>query len=163
MTHSRLVFCALLAPFALLLIEGCGSSTTSTTGSGGSTSSSNAASTSSASTGTGGAGTGGALACQQACAMTHAAGLQAFNGYQFQECGCPADAGAPPCATECTAECMDPTTLMASTPCGMCLQAEKAKGSMSSCTLQAAILNPNDCQSNQDCAKFLTCEQACPK
>jgi hypothetical protein len=86
------------------------------------------------------------------------AAAQKFEGYELKECGC-ADAGSTPCASVCTAECSNPSTLSQTTPCGMCLLNEAMKTTSSTCTVKAA---ETDCLADTTCTPFVTCILACP-
>jgi hypothetical protein len=84
------------------------------------------------------------------------AAAQKFEGDELNACACAGPTA--PCATKCTAECANPSTLMQNTPCGMCLLAEAAKKTMSTCTLTAA----GKCQADTTCAPFVACVLTCP-
>jgi hypothetical protein len=105
--------------------------------------------------GTGGMGTGGGANCQMDCINNNMAAAQKFEGYELKECACTSGA---PCASMCTAECANPSTLSQSSPCGMCLLNEAGKGTSSACTNKAGI---QDCLPDSTCAPFVQCIIAC--
>ena len=162
MSRSILKLSALLIPAAFTIAcsstnAGVGGSATTSTTTGG---------------GDAGSGDGGdaGTSCRGTCVANHAAGYQKFTGYILKECGCPAagpdggtdagvvvDAGGPPCESECTAQCADPTTLTSTSPCGTCLAQEGAKGTASTCTDKAALVDCTD----TECAAFVACALPC--
>jgi hypothetical protein len=96
--------------------------------------------------------------CRQNCINNNPAPAQKLEDYTLRECGCQANAGAV-CTAMCTAECADPTQLMATSACGMCLQTEQAKWTGSPCFVRAAL---TDCSGDATCARIIQCELACP-
>jgi hypothetical protein len=83
-------------------------------------------------------------------------GATKFEGFTLQECGC---ATGSPCLATCTAECANPATITQTSPCGLCLGAEQAKGVASACIIKAAL---TDCSADPTCGPFLACAQPCP-
>ena len=83
-------------------------------------------------------------------------GVPEVRGQQLQYCGCKASMA---CASQCTAECADPTTLTQTSPCGQCLLGQAAMGMGSSCTVSGYIAK---CLSDPDCSAFANCGMACP-
>jgi hypothetical protein len=103
----------------------------------------------------GGCTAGAAACCLQMCEDNNMAAYVQFVGHELLRCGC---AGGMPCSAVCTAECANPQSLTAGSPCGMCLQAEVVKTSNSPCTVNAAT----DCIASSNCAPFVQCGLACP-
>jgi hypothetical protein len=111
-------------------------------------------------TGAGGAiteGTGGGDAgktCRETCIEMNAAAYKLLEDYELTECAC-TDAGTPPCATQCTAECAMPSKLKAGTPCATCITGEAKDACI-------ATARTKDCATDTACDPFLTCVAACP-
>lgn len=161
-TLTKVLFAATLAaPFAMLAACSSSSSSSGTAGATTTTSSNSSTTSSTASTTTG---TGGGTTtttssssdnCQANCIANNQTAYEKFAGDQLTECGCKSGAA---CASDCTAECADPTTLTATSACGMCLNTEGGKGLGSACTTAAV----GDCAADNDCKAFTTCVLACP-
>jgi hypothetical protein len=94
-------------------------------------------------------------ACKTDCTMKYMSGYEAFLFDTVQTCGCTAS-GA--CASECAANCSDPTSITPSSPCGTCIGGEVSKGLTSTCLLSAV----GNCNGQPTCRQFLACVQACP-
>ena len=104
--------------------------------------------------GPGDGGGGDAAVCEQNCIDNNMAAYTKFAGYELQSCAC---ASGSVCASMCTAECMNPSTLSMNSPCGVCLTNEAGKGTASTCTVSAGLM----CIGDSTCSAFVTCEQAC--
>src|SRR5262249_23946221 len=141
----------LLAAFATPALGiACSSSSTNATGTRASTTTSHmggsttTSSHSTSSTSSSAADGGDAGHCTMNCINSNMTAAQKFEVDEVMSCGCGATG---PCKTQCTAECANPSTLMQSTPCGMCLLAEANKKTMSTCTVAAAGV----CQADTTC------------
>jgi hypothetical protein len=98
---------------------------------------------------------GAAACCLQQCETQDMAAYIQFIGHELLSCGC---ATPSPCAASCTAECVNPQSLTAGSPCGTCLEAQVVMGTMSPCTFKAG----NACLGSSACAPFVQCGLACP-
>jgi hypothetical protein len=93
--------------------------------------------------------------CITMCETDNVVAYETFVGYELKDCGC---AAGTPCAGLCTAECADPSTLTATSPCGMCLESQTLKAMSSPCTVNAGTT----CIGDPKCASFVSCGLACP-
>jgi hypothetical protein len=98
--------------------------------------------------GGGDAGSNGGADCEEQCTTDNADGVDAFNNFFVQDCGCAAGAA---CATECGATCsggqVDQT-------CGDCLNGLDGNAAC----IKTVI---SDCQGDAACTAALTCLSGC--
>lgn len=102
--------------------------------------------------GAGGAG-GAAAGCAECCTMEYPHGYARFQCYELEECAC---ASGAPCASDCTAECADPSKLAGESTtdtCPKCLLTQAGMLTNSACTLTAAT---SDCTSDNVCSPFVS-------
>ena len=92
--------------------------------------------------------------CYNACIANNMAAYQLFIGYEISKCGC----GSGTCASDCTAECANPSSYSTSSACGTCIGNQENLGSSSSCITGAGIA----CEINGSCSPFISCSQPCP-
>jgi hypothetical protein len=98
---------------------------------------------------------GGDAGCTGNCIANNMAAFKKFEGYELMDCGC---ASGSACASMCTAECADPSSLTTTSPCGMCLDTQADMGESSSCTVSAGT----SCILDSTCSAFVKCAMACP-
>jgi hypothetical protein len=99
---------------------------------------------------------GGDGGCASNCVKANMAGyIQFFEDDELQSCACAAM--TTPCNSMCVSECATPSTLTASSPCGVCLKDQAGMGSASACSATATTT----CMGQSSCAAFLTCVQGC--
>lgn len=166
MTNTRIAS-VLIAPFAIAMLSLACSSSDNNSGSGpsqvgggaagaaGSANTSGDAGSSGTSKGgssSGGSSSGGSSSsgadCEEQCTTDNAEGVDAFNSFFVQQCGCAAGAA---CATECGATCSGGQVDQA---CGDCLNGLSGNEAC----INAVI---TDCQGDASCTAALTCLSGC--